>query len=143
MTQISHNQFGNYETPESPGDTSAQLGTLALGEMIVISEQYRDTASSASEVETPDFRELTHSDETARLHAEAYAAERKLAARNALLDIRDTQDLSDEELVQYINLHTVMHGISTLHDPQTMIAASHELHRAIHELQRSDYSLSA
>ena len=143
MTHISHNQFGSYETLQSPGDTSAQLGILALREMVVISEQYRDTVSGTHKVETSHSRELTRDNEVALLQAEAYAAERKLAARNALLDIRDAQNLSDGELVQYIDLHTIMHGISTLQDPQTMIAASHELHRAIQELQQSDYSLSA
>lgn len=111
-----------------------RLGTLALGETTVIGEQYRDTAPRTPEIEAQYSRELTYSDDPVLLRAEAYAAERKLAARNALLDIRDTQELSDEELVRYIDLHTVMHGISTLHDPQVMIAASHELHHAIHEL---------
>lgn len=139
MTHISHNQLTIHETLQSSGDTSTQLGTLALIEVVSIGEQYQqDTEHHRTEANPPQTSQLVVSDEAAYRRAESYAAERKLAARNALLDIRDTQNLSDEELLQYIGLHTVMHSISMLRDPQIMITASYELGQAIRELQHDD-----
>lgn len=143
MSYIPHDQFTPHREPhelvQGAGDATAKLGNLALAEALITVEQYC-TRQSRVEDTMPGTSELAQHDESAYLQAESYAAERKLAARNALLDIRNTQNLSDEELVDYIGLHTVMHSISTLRDPQIMIAASYELSRAIGELEQRDYA---